>query len=248
MAYLTRTRLRTTALPRVARACAGASARATSAAADGTTSSNSIRETHSVSPTARRTGARRTSSPSRRPTNAGRQRDAVGVRVLMRVDRELDFSDAAIHEAAALCARPADDAQYPIGAWPQRYSRFPGNFRRPSRPNERAIRRRGPANWPGPDYQCHYTLNDNSLPTPSTCCSRRRASTTSPRYRAAAERRGDSSSSPRCPSRSRAGRSSTTATCSPPGPAGSSRRRSRGRGSTGRHACAPRALPRDWRS
>src|SRR6185503_9460351 len=47
------------------------------------------------------------------------------VRVLMRVDRTLKFSDSAIHEAARFALDRLVAAQYPIGAWPQRFSKAP---------------------------------------------------------------------------------------------------------------------------
>src|SRR5262245_6402189 len=47
------------------------------------------------------------------------------VRVLMRVDRALDFSDAAVHEASRFALDKLAAAQYPIGAWPQRFKKPP---------------------------------------------------------------------------------------------------------------------------
>ena len=82
------------------------------------------------------------------------------IRVLMRVDKALNFSDKAIHEAARFAIDKLIEAQYPIGAWPQRF-RKPPDFskypvKRASYPDS------WPQKWPGPDYQGHYTFNDNT--------------------------------------------------------------------------------------
>jgi hypothetical protein len=39
----------------------------------------------------------------------------------MRVDKALNFSDKAIHEAALYVFEKLVSAQYPIGGWPQRF-------------------------------------------------------------------------------------------------------------------------------
>lgn len=82
------------------------------------------------------------------------------VRVLARVDRALNFSDPKIHEAALFALDKLLAAQYPVGAWPQR-------FRKPPDPARFPVKRAGypeswSKKWPGPDYQTHYTFNDNS--------------------------------------------------------------------------------------
>ena len=46
-------------------------------------------------------------------------------RLIMRIDKALNFSDKAIHDAARFALDSLVKAQYPIGAWPQRYSEFP---------------------------------------------------------------------------------------------------------------------------
>ncbi len=83
------------------------------------------------------------------------------LRVLMRVDRELDHQDEAIHEALEYALEGLMRAQYPNGAWPQRYNEFPD-------PKDYPVKRASyPESWswewPGPDYQQHYTFNDNSI-------------------------------------------------------------------------------------
>jgi hypothetical protein len=82
------------------------------------------------------------------------------LRLLMRVDRELDFSDKAIHEAALFALDSLAKAQYANGAWPQRYSEPPKQqppARKASYPES------WPRQWPGASYQGFYTFNDNSI-------------------------------------------------------------------------------------
>ena len=83
------------------------------------------------------------------------------LRLLMRVDRALDFKDAAIHEAALFALDSLLQAQYPNGAWPQRFDHFPDRSAFP------VMRAGYPESWsrvwPNVHYSSHYTLNDNSL-------------------------------------------------------------------------------------
>lgn len=83
------------------------------------------------------------------------------LRLLMRVDRDLGFKDVAIHAAARYALESLIKAQYPNGAWPQRYTQFPD-------PREFPVRRASyPESWlwvwPGSSYTAHYTFNDNSI-------------------------------------------------------------------------------------
>ena len=83
------------------------------------------------------------------------------VRLLMRVDRELELKNAKIHEAAEFALRSLMRAQYPNGAWPQRFSEFPD-------PSGFPVKRASyPESWsweyPGADYRKHYTFNDNTI-------------------------------------------------------------------------------------
>jgi hypothetical protein len=110
------------------------------------------------------------------------------LRVLMRVDRALGFSDPQIHEAALFALDKLLAAQYPIGAWPQRFrkppdfSKFP--VKRASYPDS------WPRTWPGPDYQSHYTFNDNTILDVIDALLEAAAIYKEPRYRAAAEKGG----------------------------------------------------------
>jgi PelA/Pel-15E family pectate lyase len=110
------------------------------------------------------------------------------VRVLMRVDRALQFQDKAIHEAALFALEKLMAAQYPIGAWPQR-------FRQPPDPSKYPVRRASyPASWdrkwPGPEYQQHYTFNDNSIVDAIDMMLEAARIYRDPRYRQSAEKGG----------------------------------------------------------
>ena len=83
------------------------------------------------------------------------------VRLLMRVDRDLNFKDAQIHEAAHFALDSLIKAQYPNGAWPQRYSRFPDPSAFPIKPA--SYPEAWSRTWPGSDYRAHYTFNDDSI-------------------------------------------------------------------------------------
>ena len=83
------------------------------------------------------------------------------LRCLMQVDQALEFKDPTIHDAAEYALAALLKAQYPNGAWPQRYSEFPD-------PEKFPVRRASyPESWSreyeGDKYYTHYTLNDNTL-------------------------------------------------------------------------------------
>lgn len=110
------------------------------------------------------------------------------VRVLMRVDRALKFEDKAIHEAALFALDKLMAAQYPIGAWPQRFrqppdaARFP--VKRASYPSS------WDRKWPGPEYQHHYTFNDNTNVDAIDMMLEAHRIYQDPRYRQSAEKGG----------------------------------------------------------
>lgn len=91
-------------------------------------------------------------------TNLDNNSTQAAIRFLMRLDRELQFVDAAIHEGALFALRGLVKGQYPNGAWPQRYRSFPDRESYPvmvaSFPGE------WPRTWPGPVYYRYYTIND----------------------------------------------------------------------------------------
>lgn len=83
------------------------------------------------------------------------------IRLLMQLDQELEFKDAAIHESVLFALDAVLKSQYTSGAWPQRFSEFPP-------PSDSTIRRASiPQSWsrtfPGTNYSGFYTLNDNTM-------------------------------------------------------------------------------------
>lgn len=110
------------------------------------------------------------------------------IRVLMRLDRAMGFQDAAIHGAVTFALDKLIDAQYPIGAWPQRFAvasdhpKFP--VKRASYPSTWA------RTWPGPVYQQHYTFNDNSISDVIDVMLEAARIYREPRYLASAEKGG----------------------------------------------------------
>ncbi|HND53846.1 MAG TPA: PmoA family protein, partial [Pirellulaceae bacterium] len=79
---------------------------------------------------------------------------------LMRLDEELQQRDAELHEAIVYALDHLLAAQYPNGAWPQRFSQPPQADAFP------VLRASFPEKWSrtyeGKDYRGHYTLNDST--------------------------------------------------------------------------------------
>lgn len=111
------------------------------------------------------------------------------LRLMMRVDRELDFKDEAIHEATLHALESLLRAQYPNGAWPQRYSAFPDPSQHPVK--KASYPESWSKEWPGPDYRGHYTFNDNSISDVIDMMLEAARIYDEPKYQAAAERGGD---------------------------------------------------------
>ena len=105
--------------------------------------------------------SRAEAAESERPTTLDDNVSQAAARVLMRVDRALDFKDAQIHAAARFALDSLISAQYPNGAWPQRYARFPDPKAFPVR--RATYPESWPRSWPGSSYFTHYTFNDNSI-------------------------------------------------------------------------------------
>ena len=83
------------------------------------------------------------------------------MRLLMRVDKLLDFNDDEIHSAVEFGLDAFLKAQYQNGAWPQRYTNFPDPGA------HQAKKARYPETWsrtwPDVDYREFYTFNDNAM-------------------------------------------------------------------------------------
>lgn len=99
--------------------------------------------------------------PSKLPTTLDDNVTQACVRVLMRVDKALDFQDAKIHEASLYALDKLMHAQYPNGAWPQRFTAPPDPAKFPVR--KASYPESWPWKWPGANYYDHYTFNDNSI-------------------------------------------------------------------------------------
>lgn len=83
------------------------------------------------------------------------------LRMLMRLDKALEFKDEQIHEAALFGLEKLMAVQYPNGAWPQR-------FDSPPDPQQFPVKKANyPETWsktfPQVDYKSFYTFNDNAL-------------------------------------------------------------------------------------
>ncbi len=110
------------------------------------------------------------------------------VRLLMRVDRELEFKDEAIHEAASYALAKLIAAQYPIGAWPQRFTAPPDPAKYPVK--KASYPETWEREWPGADYRNHYTFNDNTISDVIDMFLEAARIYDEPKYLAAAERGG----------------------------------------------------------
>jgi PelA/Pel-15E family pectate lyase len=121
-------------------------------------------------------------------TNLDDNVSQAAVRVLMRVDKALNLEDRAIHEAARYALDKLAAAQYPIGAWPQRFTKPPDFSRFPVK--RASYPESWPKKWPGPDYTNHYTFNDNTIADAIDLMLEAARIYDEPRYRASAEKGG----------------------------------------------------------
>ena len=111
------------------------------------------------------------------------------LRLLMRVDKHLGSADADLHRAVLYGLESLLEAQYPNGAWPQRYSGRPD-------PGEFPVRKaRYPESWsrehPKERYLAYYTFNDNTIPDVIATMIEAHDIYGGDRWRRAAERGGD---------------------------------------------------------
>jgi PelA/Pel-15E family pectate lyase len=110
------------------------------------------------------------------------------LRLLMQLDKTLDFKDEKIHEAAVYALQKLAAVQYPIGAWPQR-------FTAPPDPDEFPVKKASyPESWsweyPGSGYSAFYTFNDNAIADVIDVMFMAAEVYGEERYRASAERGG----------------------------------------------------------
>jgi len=105
-----------------------------------------------------------------RPEEGARQRNTstlddnttqAALRFLMRLDAALDFQDQAIHESTLFGLAGLLEAQYPNGAWPQRFDRPPDEEKFPVK--QAGYPESWPRKFPGKRYSHCYTFNDNAI-------------------------------------------------------------------------------------
>lgn len=111
------------------------------------------------------------------------------IRFLMQVDVTLDFKDSTIHEAVTFALDHLAQAQYPNGAWPQRYSKLPD-------PKEFPVAKASyPETWsrefPKVKYMQFYTFNDNAIGDVVDVLLEAAKVYNVPRFQTSAERGGD---------------------------------------------------------
>lgn len=111
------------------------------------------------------------------------------LRFLMHIDRALEFKDQPIHDAAVFALESLVKAQYPNGAWPQRFS---GPPKAEDFPVLKATYPESwPRTWPNVNYMSYYTLNDNTQADVIETMFEAAEIYNQPKYLEAAKRGGD---------------------------------------------------------
>ena len=108
--------------------------------------------------------AYRTGTPAEKQRNVTTLDDdntQMALRFLMRTDSTLQAKDARIHEAAGYALMQLLKAQYPNGAWPQRYGTLPDPRQFPVK--KAGYPDTGSRTFPNVNYSSFYTLNDDTL-------------------------------------------------------------------------------------
>jgi len=108
---------------------------------------------------------------------------------LMRIDRALDFQDEPIHDSVRYALEHLLAAQYPNGAWPQRFSEPPDPAQYPVLPA--SYPETWPRTHPGVDYRGFYTFNDGAIADLIATMFEASRIYGDPRYAEAARRAGD---------------------------------------------------------
>jgi hypothetical protein len=125
----------------------------------------------------------------RNPTTLDDNVTQAALRVLIRVDRALEFRDEAIHSAAEYALSHLLAAQYANGAWPQRFFEPPDTAHH--QPRRASYPETWSRTWPASDYRGYYTLNDNSQADMIDALLEAARIYDEPRYLEAARRGGD---------------------------------------------------------
>ena len=142
--------------------------------------------------------------PAGRPLSAAEERAArkaknvttldddttqAALRFLMKIDVVLRKQDKPIHETVEYALATLLKAQYPNGAWPQRYSEFPNTADFPVK--KATYPESWPREHPREDYRSFYTFNDNTLADLIDTMFLAEELYDEPRYGAAARNAGD---------------------------------------------------------
>jgi len=111
------------------------------------------------------------------------------LRMLLRADQVLDGKDERVRDALRFGLEALLKAQYPNGAWPQRYSKYPDPAAHP------IARATYPDTWPRIypmlDYRGYYTFNDRNIDRLIETLLAAHQRDAKPEYLAAVERAGD---------------------------------------------------------
>jgi len=126
--------------------------------------------------------------PRRNMTNMDNNITQSVVRMLMRVDRALNFQDRRLHEAVLHALDYLVLAQYPIGAWPRNYEKLGDPNRFPVIPA--AYPETWSRTWTRPAFYSYYNLNDDCTMNVMDAMLEAARIYNDPKYRASAERAG----------------------------------------------------------
>jgi hypothetical protein len=129
------------------------------------------------------------SSKARNVTTLDDDNTQSALRFLMKLDTVLEHRDQAIHLSVEYALASLLKAQYPNGAWPQRFSEPPNPDVFP------VLKASYPETWPREypklDYRSYYTFNDNTIADVIDTMFLAAELYDAPQYAAAAERAGD---------------------------------------------------------
>jgi len=111
------------------------------------------------------------------------------LRFLMHLDRALGYQDMQVHESVEYALGALIKAQFPNGAWSQRYEEFPDAKKFPVR--RASYQETWSRTFPKKRYYTFYTFNDNSIADVVRTMIEAREIYGKARYQAAAEKAGD---------------------------------------------------------
>ncbi len=108
---------------------------------------------------------------------------------LINVDHALGRKDAKVRDSVEYALDKLLKAQYPNGAWPQRFSEAPDPAKHPVK--KASFPEKWSREYPELDYRGYYTFNDNSIATMIDTMLQAATLYNEPRYRQAALKAGD---------------------------------------------------------